>query len=88
MSFPIVNGTLIETALDTMSNPIAIPRGFFSGRASATILRKEDALLPDSCALDGSSRLHIDLLGLLDLLSVDLTSFGLCSETVADEEAE
>ncbi len=56
-----MNGTLIDTALDTNNSPIAIPSGFFSGFASATILRNDDVVLVESCALEGRKRLHIDL---------------------------
>ena len=88
MSFPIVNGTLIETVLETRSRPIAIPSGFFSGSARAAIFRNEDALLPDSCAFEGKKRLHIDLLGGFDLVCTGVSSAGLLSEArpeVGDE---
>ena len=42
MSFPMVKGTLMETAEDTKSNPTAMSKGFRSGFASATILLKDD----------------------------------------------
>lgn len=41
----MVNGILIDTEEDTSSKPIAVIKGFFSGRARAAILRKEDALV-------------------------------------------
>ncbi len=63
MSFPMVNGTLIDTALDTMSKPIAIPSGFFSGTASETILRNDDAVLAESCVSAGRNRFHMDVFG-------------------------
>ena len=63
MSLPIVNGTLMETALDTMSSPMAIPRGLRSGLASAMIFRKEDALLVVSWASAGTNLLHSDFFG-------------------------
>ena len=61
ISLPIVNGTLIDTALDIMSSPIAAPNGFFSGIARETILRKEEVLLvvlPSGFV--GRKRDHID----------------------------
>ena len=85
MSFPIVNGTLIDTALDTMSRPIAMPSGFFSGIASATILRKDDAVLAESCVSAGRKRFHMDFFGaggLGGLLGVSGVGAG------ADEEPE
>lgn len=48
MSLPMVKGTLMDTALDTMSSPMAIPRGLRSGLAREMILRKEDALFAPS----------------------------------------
>ena len=86
MSFPIVNGTLIDTVLETRSKPIAMPSGFFSGRARAAILRNEDALLPDSCVFEGRKRLHIDLVGEFAFGCAELSCVGLLSET--GEEAE
>ena len=59
----MVNGTLIETALDASRSPMAIPSGFLSGIASATILRNEDALLVVSWVSEESNRLHIDFFG-------------------------
>ena len=44
INLPIVKGTLMETADDMSSNPIAIVSGFHSGLARATIFRKDDAL--------------------------------------------
>ncbi len=88
MSFPIVNGTLIDTVLDTRSRPIAIPSGFFSGSAREAILRNEDALLPDSCAFGGKKRLHIDLLDAFDLVCVGAPSVGLFSETGTEVDDE
>ena len=88
MSFPIVNGTLIETELETRSRPIAMPSGFFSGSARAAILRNEDALLPDSCAFEGRKRLHIDLLGGFDFVCAGLLSVGLFSKIGAGEDDE
>ena len=60
MSRPMVKGTLMETALETMSRPMAIPSGLRSGFARARILRKEEALLVVSCASAGRNRLHSD----------------------------
>ena len=63
INLPIVNGTLIDTALDTESSAIATPSGFFSGIARATILRNEEVLLvvaSGSCDPDGRKRLHSD----------------------------
>ena len=56
MSRPTVNGMLIETALDTVSNPMEIARGFLSGFASAIILRAEDAVFPFSATDAGRTR--------------------------------
>ena len=44
MSFPTVNGILIETEDETNNKPTASMRGFFSGFAKATIFRNDDAL--------------------------------------------
>lgn len=44
MSFPTVNGMLIETEDETSNKPTANVRGFFSGLAKATIFRNDDAL--------------------------------------------
>jgi len=44
MSFPTVNGILIETEDETSSKPTANVRGLFSGLAKATIFRNDDAL--------------------------------------------
>lgn len=41
----MVNGILMDTVEDTRRSETAIPRGFASGLASATILRNEEALL-------------------------------------------
>lgn len=60
----MVNGTLIETALETMSSPMAVPSGLRSGFASATILRNDDALFALSCASAGTNLLHMDFFGL------------------------
>lgn len=43
ISLPIVNGTLMETADETNSSPIAWNSGFRSGFAKATIFRNEEA---------------------------------------------
>jgi hypothetical protein len=51
ISFPTENGMLIETVEDMSSRPMAIDRGFFSGLANATILRKDDELDPSLDAL-------------------------------------
>ena len=48
MSFPIVNGMLIDTVDDTNKSPTAIPRGFFSGFASETMARNDEALFAGS----------------------------------------
>lgn len=42
MSLPIVNGTLIETADDPRSRPIASVNGFHSGLARTSIFRKDE----------------------------------------------
>ena len=44
MSFPTVNGMLIETEEETSNKPTANVRDFFSGLAKATIFRNDDAL--------------------------------------------
>lgn len=44
MSFPTVNGMLIETEDETSNKPTANDKGFFSGLAKATIFRNDDAL--------------------------------------------
>lgn len=44
MSFPTVNGMLIDTEEDTNNKPTANVKGFLSGFAKATILRNDDAL--------------------------------------------
>lgn len=56
MSRPTVNGILIETELETTSSPIDIASGLRSGFASATILRKEEAVLPVSANDAGRTR--------------------------------
>ena len=48
----MVKGILIDTDDETSSSPMAIPSGFFSGLASATIFRNDDALLVVSAAND------------------------------------
>ena len=70
-----MNGTLIDTALDMRSRPIAIPNGFFSGRASATIFRNDDALFVESCAFEGRNRLHRDFF-VVDGADLDLFEVG------------
>lgn len=42
MSFPMVNGTLMETAEDTRRSPTAMSKGLRSGLARATILLNDD----------------------------------------------
>ena len=42
MSFPIVNGMLIETLDETNNRPIAVANGLRSGLARATTLRNEE----------------------------------------------
>ena len=44
MSFPTVNGMLIETEDETSNKPTANVRDFFSGLAKAKIFRNDDAL--------------------------------------------
>lgn len=51
ISLPIVNGTLIDTADDRKSRPMAMSRGFFSGLARDTIFRNDDDELVPSSAL-------------------------------------
>lgn len=67
----MVNGTLIDTALETMSRPMAIPSGLRSGFARATILRNDDALFALSCASAGRNLLKIDFFASLGLLDED-----------------
>ena len=62
MSFPTVNGMLIETEDETSNKPMANVRGFFSGLAKATIFRKDDALWL-SFAVTASIRDHIEGFG-------------------------
>ena len=45
MSFPTVNGMLIDTEDETSNNPTANVKGFFSGLAKAMIFRNDDTLL-------------------------------------------
>ena len=64
MRRPIVNGTLIDTALDASRRTIAAPSGFFSGIASATIFRNDDALLvAPSCSCSPTRRVHSGFFG-------------------------
>ena len=51
----MVNGILIDTEEDTSSKPIAANKGFFSGRARAMILRKEDAVVGAAEKTPGST---------------------------------
>ena len=44
INLPMENGTLIDTAEETRSKPIAISKGFFSGLAKATIFLKDEEL--------------------------------------------
>jgi hypothetical protein len=44
MSFPTVNGMLIDTEDETSNKPTANVRGFFSVLAKATIFRNDDTL--------------------------------------------
>lgn len=64
ISFPIVKGTLIETEDETSSSPMAVRRGFFSGLARATTLRKDDVDWGDFLKSD-----RIDVLEREDLIS-------------------
>ena len=59
----MVKGILIDTEDDRNRSPTAIPNGFFSGRASETIARNEDALLPGSSPDEAIIRPNIDRLG-------------------------
>lgn len=59
----MVKGILIDTEDDRNKSPTAIPNGFFSGRASETIARNEDALLPGSSPDEAISRPNIDRFG-------------------------
>jgi len=61
INLPMVKGTLMETADDMSSNPIAIVSGFHSGLARATIFRKDDVLCGASVAIfAGRSRVRSD----------------------------
>jgi hypothetical protein len=44
MSFPMVNGMLMDTDEETKSRPIAAAKGLRSGFASETIFLNDDAL--------------------------------------------
>lgn len=63
MSFPTVNGMLIETDDETSNKPTANVRGFFSGLAKATIFRNDDALWL-SFAVTASIRDHNEDFGI------------------------
>lgn len=63
MSFPTVSGIVIDTDDETSRSPMAIPSGFLSGFASATIERKDDALFVASPPADGSRRENMDRFG-------------------------
>lgn len=56
MSFPTVKGTLIDIVEDRVKRLTAMISGFLSGLASATILLKDEALLPALDAKEGSHR--------------------------------
>ena len=64
MSFPTVNGILIETDEDTSRSPMAVKRGRRSGRARATILRNEVETGIDASVLeekeDGRKRERVE----------------------------
>lgn len=47
ISFPIVNGILIETEDETSNNPIAMSNGFRSGFAREMIFRNDEAVSGD-----------------------------------------
>jgi hypothetical protein len=66
MSFPTVNGMLIETEDETSNKPTANVRGLFSGFAKATIFRNDDALWL-SFAVTANIRAHNDGLGVGDI---------------------
>lgn len=66
MSFPTVNGMLIDTEDETSNKPTANVKGFFSGLAKATILRNDDALLL-SFAVTGRIRDHNERFGVGDV---------------------
>lgn len=56
-----MKGILIETDEETSRSPMAIPKGFFSGLANATIFRNDDALFVVSAAIAaGRKRDNID----------------------------
>lgn len=62
MSFPTVNGMLIDTVDETSNNPTANVKGFFSGLARATIFRNDDTLWL-SFAVAGNIRDHSERFG-------------------------
>lgn len=65
MSFPTVNGMLIDTEEDINSKPTANVNGFFSCLAKATILRNDDALWL-SFAVTANIRDHNECFGVGD----------------------
>ena len=52
MSFPTVNGILIETEEETRRSPMAVKRGRRSGRARAMILRNDVEVEIDASVLE------------------------------------
>ena len=63
MSLPTVRGMVMDTEEETSKSPIAIPRGLFSGLASDTIERNDDAVVVVSPPADGRKRDSSDLFG-------------------------
>jgi len=67
MSFPIVNGTLIDTAEDVNSRPIAMSSGLLSGLAKAMIFLNEEVFCGVLAATEaGRSRDKSDFFGVDD----------------------
>lgn len=62
MSFPTVNGMLIDTEEEINNNPTANDRGFFSGLAKAMIFRNDEALWL-SLAVTANIRDHSERFG-------------------------
>ena len=66
MSFPTVNGMLIDTEEEINNKPTAKVKGFFSDLAKATILLNDDALWL-SFAVTANTRDHNERFGAGDV---------------------
>ena len=86
MSFPIVNSKLVDAVLETRRKPITMPSGSPSAREPRPSRMKMH--LPDSCALEGRNRLHIDLIGGFGLVCAGASSVGLVSKTRPEMDDE